>query len=286
MTDHASDPKQAQNAHVESSIQVALDAADAAMDVTTEFARIKNEFVKTQKSVARIHRTGLISVVCGVGVSLVVTGIIGFLFAASMTDLKNLTRSNVELLTLMVEKVRDLTANGEKIEQAAQEARNVTATIKTLNSDVVSLNAEVKLTGEKIDALGSQVDGSVTGIATLVGDQPIPNQFAGLGDRISMANAEFTQMMIDKMDARIAEQNEVMVSAMADMAKVLDNIAAKSEADEAALEKVRQSLQSIQARNAVLVRQLAEAKRRAEEAKKAAAPAARDNDVIRFPRAN
>ena len=35
---------------IETVVQIALDAADAAMDVTSEFARISNEFQKAKKT--------------------------------------------------------------------------------------------------------------------------------------------------------------------------------------------------------------------------------------------
>ena len=41
---------------MQESIKIALDAADAATDVTSEYKRIKNEYLKTEQKMKEIHK--------------------------------------------------------------------------------------------------------------------------------------------------------------------------------------------------------------------------------------
>ena len=41
---------------MQESIKIALDAADAATDVTSEYKRIKNEYIKAEQKVKEIHK--------------------------------------------------------------------------------------------------------------------------------------------------------------------------------------------------------------------------------------
>ena len=41
---------------MQESIKIALDAADAATDVTSEYKRIKNEYLKAEQKVKEIHK--------------------------------------------------------------------------------------------------------------------------------------------------------------------------------------------------------------------------------------
>ena len=51
---------------MQESIKIALDAADAATDVTSEYKRIKNEYIKAAQKVKEIHKytTIVFSVQC------------------------------------------------------------------------------------------------------------------------------------------------------------------------------------------------------------------------------
>ena len=41
---------------MQESIKISLDAADAATDVTSEYKRIKNEYLKTEQKMKEIHK--------------------------------------------------------------------------------------------------------------------------------------------------------------------------------------------------------------------------------------
>ena len=52
-------------ADVEKSIQIALDAADAAMDVTSEYAKVAQQIKKSTTKLTSIEKLGRIGVIIG-----------------------------------------------------------------------------------------------------------------------------------------------------------------------------------------------------------------------------
>ena len=105
-------------ADVEKSIQIALDAADAAMDVTSEYAKVAQQIKRSTSSLSNIEKLGRIGVIIGfvTGISVAVLSIIMFFQANS--KLKLLMRTNTELLTVFVENVDMFNENLAKLEPA------------------------------------------------------------------------------------------------------------------------------------------------------------------------
>jgi len=103
-------------ADVEKSIQIALDAADAAMDVTSEYAKVAQQIKKSTSALTNIEKLGRIGVIIGLvsGVSVAVLSIVMFLQASA--KLKLLTQTNTELLTVFVENVDTFNENLLKME--------------------------------------------------------------------------------------------------------------------------------------------------------------------------
>ncbi len=269
-----SDTAENKQAELENTIQIALDSADAAMEVTTEFARISSEFAKAKVALEKAQKTSMITMISGVGVALITTLVIAFLFVASLGDLKNLTRSNVELLTILAENVRDLTNNTKVIEETAVQSEKLLEEFAGLRTSV------------------SDVTTTVSNMREQIGDEHLPTALSSLGDRISSANGEFTQLTLRQIDERLTEQNALTLKVMDDMTVVLNSLAERSTKDKAALEDLSNSIKALRQRNQSLTREVAAARKRAEQAEREAAPApapgsaqpARDDNVIRFPR--
>ena len=57
--------RSANTADVEKSIQIALDAADAAMDVTSEYAKVAQQIKRSTAKLANIEKLGRIAVILG-----------------------------------------------------------------------------------------------------------------------------------------------------------------------------------------------------------------------------
>ena len=90
---------------LETVVQIALDAADAAMDVTSEFARISSEFQKAKKSFASLQKTVRISSFVVGAILLGGVVAVGILLARSADKMNVLTATNTELLTVFTENI-------------------------------------------------------------------------------------------------------------------------------------------------------------------------------------
>ena len=77
--------KSATPADVEKSIQIALDAADAAMDVTSEYAKVAQQIKKSTNMLSSIEKLGRIGVIIGfvTGISVAALSLVMFFSASS-----------------------------------------------------------------------------------------------------------------------------------------------------------------------------------------------------------
>ena len=90
---------------LETVVQIALDAADAAMDVTSEFARISTEFQKAKNSFASLQKTVRISSIVVGSILLGGVVVVAILLARSADKMNVLTATNTELLTVFTENI-------------------------------------------------------------------------------------------------------------------------------------------------------------------------------------
>ena len=73
---------------VQESIKLALDAADAATDVTSEYSQVKREHKKLEKKVSQIHRYTTITFVTGIVAAVVALTFSATLYFKSIAELK------------------------------------------------------------------------------------------------------------------------------------------------------------------------------------------------------
>ena len=90
---------------LETVVQIALDAADAAMDVTSEFARISTEFQKAKNTFGRLEKTVKITALAVGGLLFVGVLLVGLLLARTADKMNILTATNTELLTVFTENI-------------------------------------------------------------------------------------------------------------------------------------------------------------------------------------
>ena len=93
---------------IQDSIKIALDAADAATDVTAEYGKIKRENQALEGSVKKIQRSTTIiffSAVIGVVVTSIFAGLVYF---RTMSDLNAITSTSREALVVFAENVNEV----------------------------------------------------------------------------------------------------------------------------------------------------------------------------------
>ena len=130
---------------VQESIKLALDAADAATDVTSEYSQVKREHKKLEKKVSQIHRYTSITFVTGIVAAVVALTFSATLYFKSIAELKLMTTTNREGLIVFSENIEklnvvlaDLQESLSKQEELVKLNREATAHIAELNDVVAS----------------------------------------------------------------------------------------------------------------------------------------------------
>ena len=125
---------------VQESIKLALDAADAATDVTSEYNKVKKAHEKMEAKVKQIHKYTTIVFLSSIISGLVVIAVSAFLFMQSSDKLTNMTETSREALVVFAENVDGVNAS----------LKNLDAAIKK-QGDLLEVNKKLVLTLNKIE---------------------------------------------------------------------------------------------------------------------------------------
>ena len=118
---------------MQESIKIALDAADAATDVTSEYKRMKNEYIKAEQKVKEIHKYTTIIFSASIGAAIVAILLTGLLYFKSLSELESMTSTSREALVVFAENVE---AVNQAVEEMNQSIEN--------HSELVNTNTEIK----------------------------------------------------------------------------------------------------------------------------------------------
>ena len=150
---------------VQESIKIALDAADAATDITSEYNKIKNENKKLEASVKQIHK--FTTIIFGVSILAAIIGLslTAMIYSRTMNELSAMTSTSREALVVFAENVDGVKNALEKLETGIEEQGKILETnnaliesINKLDSSFVQVN---KLFTEEIANLSKNLTESV-----------------------------------------------------------------------------------------------------------------------------
>jgi len=122
---------------VQESIKLALDAADAATDVTSEYNKVKKAHEKLEAKVKQIHKYTTIVFLSSIISGLIVITVSAFLFMQSSDKLTNMTETSREALVVFAENVDGVNASLKNLDNAIKEQGDLLEVNKKL---VVTLN--------------------------------------------------------------------------------------------------------------------------------------------------
>ena len=105
---------------VHESIKLALDAADAATDVTTEYNRVKRDHKNLEASVKQIHRYTTIIFSVSIGTAILAILLTSLLYFRSLSELSVMTTTSKEALVVFAENVENVNGSLSKLEGALQ----------------------------------------------------------------------------------------------------------------------------------------------------------------------
>ena len=162
---------------VQESIKLALDAADAATDVTSEYSQVKRDHKKLEKKVSQIHRYTTITFVSAISAAVIALAFSATLYFKSISELKLMTTTNRQGLIVFSENIEtlnsvlaELKVSLSKQEELIKLNRESTSQIgelkKVMAEGSASIVAQLQKTGDGIDAsttaLGESLKASVT----------------------------------------------------------------------------------------------------------------------------
>ena len=211
---------------VQESIKIALDAADAATDVTSEYNKTKREHKKLEASVKSVHRFSII-----IFTSSMVAAVAALLFASliyfrTMSELSTMTTTSREALVLFAENVDGVNDSLNKMKGALDTQKTLVGQNETLINelvglrDIISRSNETMMTGMEststsIANSNNQMASSITaGIANELGAQT--NRMVKELNELSKANAksldQMTKSVSDSknMDRLVANQKTIV----------------------------------------------------------------------------
>jgi hypothetical protein len=273
--------KSATPADVEKSIQIALDAADAAMDVTSEYAKVAQQIKKSTNMLSSIEKLGRIGVIIGfvTGISVAALSLVMFLSASS--KLKVLMQTNTELLTVFVENVDMFNENIAKLEPALNDLDLLTKAVDKVGSGMISY-------GDKSEMMGSEIR---VAIETMNGIKPaVTSQMADMQEKTSIMNSELTMSLAEMTNEEFKAQNMIMgnfTRSVIDALQSMSDTSVDVKEQRAAVQALQDVNAELAARIATLYQRLDTAKREASRARKAASAKpqkkAVNGDIIKYP---
>lgn len=266
----ARSPKTADSPDLDQSIQIALDAAEASMDVTAEFERVSAQFEQTVNAARNLEKMSRMALLAGAGVAVLAILLMAMIWQRSSSGLERLSATNTELLTILAENVstmdeklvpivaldsqmgqlrNELTVLNERVSVAAQALAETSALKADLAVITETLAALDTLENAQIrsDAVKQEIGDR---IATLNGELAV-NVSTVMRDTFAAQSDAFSEMITNLSEAAVGTGNsagaeelvkikEQMETRLQEIAQRINRLQAESAAPGGAQSQSRQ----------------------------------------------
>ena len=217
---------------VQESIKIALDAADAATDVTSEYNKIKREHKKLEASVKSVHRFSIIIFASSTVAAVAALMFAGMIYFRTMSELSTMTTTSREALVVFAENVEGVNDALDKMKAALDTQKTLVGQNETLINelvglrDIISRSNETMMTGmestsSSIANSNNQMASSITtGIANELGAQT--NRMVKELNELSKTNAKSLETMTKSVSDsknmdRLAANQKTIVRLLGDL---------------------------------------------------------------------
>ena len=172
---------------VQESIKLALDAADAATDVTSEYSQVKRDHKKLEKKVSQIHRYTTITFVSAISAAVIALAFSATLYFKSISELKLMTTTNRQGLIVFSENIEtlnnvlaelkvSLSKQEELIKLNRESASQIGELKKVMAEGSASIVAQLQKTGDGIDVSTTALGESLK-VAMIAQNKAMTNSF-------------------------------------------------------------------------------------------------------------
>jgi len=217
---------------VQESIKIALDAADAATDVTSEYNKTKREHKKLQASVKSVPRFSIIIFASSLVAAVAALLFAGMIYFRTMSELSTMTTTSREALVVFAENVEGVNDALEKMKTALDTQKTLVGQNETLINelvglrDIISRSNETMMTGMEstsssiADSNNQMASSITTGIASELGAQT--NRMVKELNDLSKTNAksldQMTKSLSDSKNMdRLAANQKTIVRLLGDL---------------------------------------------------------------------
>jgi hypothetical protein len=202
---------------VQESIKLALDAADAATDVTSEYSQVKREHKKLESKVSQIHRYTTITFISAISAAFIAMAFSATLYFKSISELKLMTSTNREGLIVFSENIERLNTVLAELQISLLKQEELVK----LNRESTSQISELKRV---------MADGSASIVAQLqdTGDG-MGESTVALGDALKTALAAHNKRITNNSKVSLSSlESSIMKSMAAIDKKIASNTALQS----------------------------------------------------------
>ncbi len=135
---------------VHESIKLALDAADAATDVTTEYNRVKRDHKNLEAKVKQIHRYTTIIFSVSIATAILAILLTSLLYFRSLSELSVMTKTSREALVVFAENVEKVNSSLSKLDSALSDQTELLDVNRQLTESIDGLKGSVSNSNDQL----------------------------------------------------------------------------------------------------------------------------------------
>jgi hypothetical protein len=184
---------------VQESIKLALDAADAATDVTSEYNKVRKEHAILEGKVKQIHKYTTIVFVSSIVSGLIVVAVSAFLFMQASSKLSNMTETSREALVVFA----------ENVDGVNESLKNLDIAIKK-QGDLLAVNEKLVFTLEKVDKRVKQTNDNTVGELRLI-TETLVKELNKTSKNLASNNDKLSKTISNSMKNVVSSNRKAMV---------------------------------------------------------------------------
>ena len=222
---------------VQESIKIALDAADAATDVTAEYNKIRRDHKKLENSMNQSQR--FISIIFASSVSAAIAALVfaGLIYFRTLSELSTMTTTSREALIVFAENVDNMNSSLEKLEKSLETQTKLVSLNETLINELSSLKQVIAESNSgmsnKLDLTADTLAKSNSNLAQSL-TKAIANELSSQNRKMLGQLQKIENLTIDSMSqltARVASDQTLskVAGSQQILAKRLDGLATQNQ---------------------------------------------------------
>ena len=222
---------------VQESIKIALDAADAATDVTAEYNKIRRDHKKLENSMNQSQR--FISIIFASSVAAAIAALVfaGLIYFRTLAELTTMTTTSREALIVFAENVDNMNSSLERLEASLETQTELVSLNETLINELGSLkqviaDSNISMTS-KLESTANALTKSNGSLAESL-TKAIANELNSQNRKMLAQLQKIENLTIDSMSqlsARVASDQTLskVAGSQQVLAKRLDGLATQNQ---------------------------------------------------------